>query len=369
MKKTLILMLACLVLFSGCGAIETAVDIATDLIEEEVQTSLNSSDTSTPQENTKNEAPGSNDLTNSYDEGRFTFSVPSGYTSRDQSFSFFTDAGDAALGINAVSALGSSELDEIMPALLEVFASSGEIVNSSKELSDFVSLDGSACKYGWAEIAMTDTTYAYMEFIMAPSKNLLISTMYQAQSQQGLMPDDLAVLRNSIEFSIGTQDEITGGTFVNQNDFSELVLNSDSTYNYYQTTGEHSDNYYSGTYEVFYGSDATEKLISMKDYGYTAEELDTTLKNNMNGYVLMSDNSMPIIGEDGELTSSASDMYFICEDTFYLMILTHETATIDGATEDLGSVVVPFLGYYMPDLGGFDSLNLNTVSNQFWERQ
>ncbi len=368
MKKALILMLACLVLFSGCGAIETAVDMAADIIEEEAQ-SLISSNSSAPQENAKTDASASDSIASSYDEGRFTFSVPPGYTSRDQSFSFFTDAGDAAMGINAVSALGSSELDEIMPALLDVFASSGEIVGSSAELSDFVSIDGSACKYGWAEIAMTDTTYAYMEFIMAPSKNLLISTMYQAQTQQGLMPDDLAELRNSIEFTIGTQDEITGGTFINQNDFSELVLNSDATYTYYQTEGEHNDNYYSGTYEVFYGSDATDKLISMTDYGYTAEELDTALKNNMNGYALMSENSMPIVNEDGELVSSASDTYFICEDTFYLMILTHETAIIDGASEDLGGVVVPFLGYYLSDVGGFDSLNLNTVSSQFWQRQ
>ncbi len=367
MKKILILMLACIMLFSGCGMIETAVDIATDVIEEEMQSY---SDSSMPsQENVKDDGADSDGAETLYDEGRFTFSVPSGYTSRDQSFSFFTDAGDAAMGINAVSVLGSSSLDEIMPALLDVFASSGEIVSSSDELSDFVSIDGSACKYGWAEIAMTDTTYAYMEFIMAPSKNLLISTMYQAQTQQGLIPDDLAEIRNSIEFTIGLQDEITGGTFVNQNDFSELVLNSDATYTYYQTEGEHSDNYYSGTYEVFYGSDATAKLISMKDYGYTAEELDTALRNNMNGYALMSDNSMPIIGEDGELVSSASDTYFICEDTFHLIILTHETATVDGVSEDLGDVVVPFLGYYLPDMGGFDSLNLNTVSSQFWQRQ
>ncbi len=301
------------------------------------------------------------------DEGRFTFSVPAEYIESDVANVFSSSDGMYYIGINAVSSLGSQDEDSLYSSMLEVFNGSGTITDSSENLSDFVSSDGTECRYGYAIISMDDTSYSYIEIIMAPSKNILITTMCQALDEERLSAEEMSQLRNSIEFTVATGDELTANTLINGNDGSELVLNGDGTYNYYQAQGVHDDNYYSGSYEVYYGSAANEKLVAMQEYGYTEEELDTALKNSMDSYSLMSEDMGIILDDNAELALAETESYHVSLDSFHLLILTHENSVVGGVEEPLDNVVVPFLGYYIPELGGYDSLNLNTVSAQFWE--
>ncbi len=300
-------------------------------------------------------------------EGRFNFSVPTDYTSSDIANVFMSSDGTLFMGINAVSSIGSEEPDSVYLSILDLYKDSGTITDSAAELKDFVSIDGTECRYGYAKIAMNDTSYSYIGIIVAPNKNLLISIMAQSLSEDDLSSDIMDQLRDSIEFTVSTGDELTGNTIVNANDGSELVLNSDGTYNYYQTESAHDDNYYSGSYEVYYGNDAFEKLVSMTEYGYTEDELTAALKNGMNGYTLMSDNSRLTFDDEGNIAAAEAGSHHISLDSFHLLILTHKASVIGGVEEPLDNVAVPFLGYYMPELSGFDSLNLNTVTSQFWE--
>ena len=83
--------------------------------------------------------------------------------------------------------------------------------------------------------------------------------------------------------NLDAQDYITGNTFIGGDD-SELCLKEDGSFDYYQVVEEHDGPRYVGTYEVYYGQDAIDKVVSMSEYGVTEEELEQTLSANMNGY-------------------------------------------------------------------------------------
>ena len=72
--------------------------------------------------------------------------------------------------------------------------------------------------------------------------------------------------------------------------------------------------YCTGTYEVYYGQEAFDKLSTMEEYGLTKEELEETLSANMNGYKLGGSNISDFINSDDYYESD--DIYQICKDSF-----------------------------------------------------
>ncbi len=78
-----------------------------------------------------------------------------------------------------------------------------------------------------------------------------------------------------------------------------------------------------------------DKLSTMEEYGLTKEELEETLTANMNGYKLGGSNISDFINSDDYYESD--DIYQICKDSFYAVILHNEKLVDSGSTSDMGN--------------------------------
>lgn len=306
------------------------------------------------------------------DEGRFQFTVPLDYEQMESDLVFMSSDGMSAVGINGVSALGSGEPEELFEQFVEFYEEqSKELLERSDEVSEFTSVDGSDCFVGDLIVEMTDSTFNHTKVVMVPNKNLMISVTHQSVNEEDLEPQILEDLIMSFEFTLCSQDEISGYTFVRPDNGSEFVFNDDGSVQYYKNENVHEDNYFDGTYEVLRGQEAIDELIAMTEYGYTQEELDMVMQQSMDNYSLMVDREETTYseGENGELVAETTGSYFVCEDSFYVVKITWKESKVDGVEEKMEDILVPFLGHYILELGSFDCLNLNTVSTQLWERQ
>lgn len=113
-----------------------------------------------------------------------------------------------------------------------------------------------------------------------------------------------------------------------------------------------------GAYEVYYGQPAMDQVISMTEYGLTAEEMDGALLATQNGYVL-SDERRSLLLPD---TVDSTDTYQVCLDTFYAIILHNDQYIApDEEPMKVGNTML-FIGYYIPELQLLDMTNANAAS-------
>ena len=115
------------------------------------------------------------------------------------------------------------------------------------------------------------------KLVIEPRKNLVLTFCGQAYKDQvsgsGEVWDTLDLLCESLTFEIGLKDEITGNTFL-CGDGSQLCLQNDDGFRWYQSAEDHEKPYYEGVYEVYYGQAAMDKAASIAEYGLTMEELE-----------------------------------------------------------------------------------------------
>ena len=119
-------------------------------------------------------------------------------------------------------------------------------------------------------------------------------------------------------------------------DGSVIYFEEDGTYIWYQDDTDHTDNYYVGTYELYFGEDATDYIVNdLVEYGITQDEMDEYLEMNS--------------GDD-----------FYTEDNLVCMMLFAEQAIIDGEDQADGGYVSPYMGFMQ--YGYFDATNMNTAN-------
>jgi len=144
---------------------------------------------------------------------------------------------------------------------------------------------------------------------------------------------------------------------------SQLCLKDDKSFYFYQSEKNHSQNYYVGTYDVYYGQEAFDFLGQQ-------EKLDEVLRNDMNGYKLKTNSLLAIAGAlNPELKKEEGTVYRICRDTFYVVVLHNDHVVLtNGETKD-GGYDTTYVGYYIPELTMADMANPSTGGyfNWLWQ--
>lgn len=160
-------------------------------------------------------------------------------------------------------------------------------------------------------------------------------------------------------------DIVSGNCFI-CSDNSEIQMQEDGSFMYYRTKDDYDGDYYKGTYEVYRGQEAVDKIISMKEYGLTEDEIERIIDANKKGYHLgdvSGGNSLSYM-LDGD---SASDVqtYDVSKDVFYCIILHNQTLYMGGKNEEINHDSV-YIGYYIEELKTMDLLNIVAVHPARW---
>ncbi len=298
------------------------------------------------------------------------FDVQVDWTQAEGADMFYTADNDQVYGLNGASSLGSYTPQDFLEQLKDFYQSENEF-DSLDVLSDlhaWESADGVPCQAADLQGDRDSILYC-TKVVIAPQKNLVLTFCAQSSDSKDAATvwDTLNMLCDSLRFEIGSQDYITGNTFT-CSDGSQLCLQDDQRFFYYRSEDDHENQYYDGTYEVYYGQAAMDKVASMTEYGLTEQELEQILLANMNGYVPGESTPMDYFYSMGDIEDTRT-RYSICRDTFYAVILhnDHLVRSPEDIIEAGNSVL--YLGFYIPELNMADLTNANALSYTQWTFQ
>ncbi len=349
MKYALALITASLIAvsFTGCRLFKKAVK---DTSEEIVQES-EASDTVE-----SNESKAKQTCT----VGDISFEVPSDWIAmEDYEGTFSSPNKKNVYQLQGESILGSYTPDEFFNELVDFYSSSYEIIRSESSVSPLTTADGTECFAGRIEITGSNALFS-IDVLIAPDKNTVLT--YAAQCPDDDYPEtDIRDVTKTTVFNIGTEDMISGKKFKLSNG-GEIHLNSDGSFKCLEEYGNIDSSYFEGSYEVYYGQAAFDKLVSMPEYGLTEEELESTLAANMNGYSIGGSSAADYFNDD---ETSSAEGYRICRDTFYAIIMQAEKLYEAGETSVIDNTAL-YIGYYVPELYTFDLLNTNSYTYTQW---
>ena len=115
-------------------------------------------------------------------------------------------------------------------------------------------------------------------------------------------------------------------------DGSEMVFKQDD-FKWYQHKDEYDDNYYSGTYEFYFGEKAVDYITTeLKQYGVTKSELEDLFERN--------------------------EEY--SENNFVVFDLKYDAIVVGGETSIPDQTLVPWYGFILEDGTYLDVANMNT---------
>lgn len=282
-----------------------------------------------------------------------SFSVPGDWTPLEKEGSYASADRKAAYQLQGISMLGNYSPQEFYAELVDYYGSSNEVIYTDSEPEQIILDDGADALVGRIELKNEDVCFT-IDVLIVPQKNTVVT--YAVQYVEGNTPAlDIREITKTTEVLIGRDDMITGKTFVNEAE-SMICLNEDDSFVYYQHKDNLEDSYVSGTYEVYRGQEAVDKVATMTEYGLTKEELTEILSNDMNGYTPGGSNLLVLSG------SADEEAYHVCPDTFYALIL-HKKQLLDGGVTTKMDATVLYIGYYIPELELLDFTNANTASH------
>lgn len=299
-----------------------------------------------------------------------TFAVDSAWTQlKDYEGKFATADKQAVFGLNGISPLGSFTPEQAYQELIDYYKTQFQVLKNS-DLEPLMLKEGVSCYSGSMEILLDENTYAHIVAVIVPQKNRIITMEGQRGSSDDSVDVDGPVQQmvQSITFQMGNQDEISGNTFIAQGDGSELCLKEDGSFYYYASENDHSQMYYTGTYEACYGQAAVDKVVSMSEYGLTEEEMERSLSSQMDGYIMGGSSMVDIINglEPGAVTDNR-ERYQVCRDTFYAVVLHNDKVVMSAEDVRDSKNNVLYFGYYIPELGTADMFNANAASYHSWK--
>ena len=296
------------------------------------------------------------------------FQIPADWTQAEEMDMFYTDKNEV-YGLNGVSPLGSYEPQAFFKELSAYYKSQFDTFSAPEELTAWQSSDGVECLT--ADLTGVYESVLYCtKIVIAPQKNLVLTFAAQAHKDRQEPTFVWMVLNQlceSLTFEVGSQDYISGNTFL-CGDGSQLCLQDGEDFRWYQSAEDHESPYYEGVYEVYYGQAAMDKVASMTEYGLTMEELEQVLAANMNGYIPGGSRPSDYLYATGELEDNR-ERYQVCLDTFYAVILHNQR--LASSPEDVreGGNSVLYIGFYLPELEMADLTNCNAMSNTQWTFQ
>lgn len=347
MRKSCLALLLCLLTLSGCTSVPGSLY--------EISKSKDSDKISVAEKEEKTDLQ-------SCTVNQVTFSVSKELKPMEQEGAFTTKDQKVVYHLQGTSPMGSQTPEEVYEELKEFYDSSYEVVASDDGLSSFQTADNLDARIGRIEMTSAGILYI-IDVLIVPQKNYVVTFAAQCRDKEDLTMD-IREITGTATIDIGNEDYITGNTFIGGDD-SELCLKEDGSFDYYQVVEEHDGPRYVGTYEVYYGQDAIDKVVSMSEYGVTEEELEQTLSANMNGYKVGGSNTLSYFPEDEEGTDE-EDLQHVCKDTFYAVIL-HNDKIVDetGEEQEIESDTL-YMGYYLPELKLADMVNANTANRIEW---
>lgn len=364
MKKTLfiITVISAMIIIAGCGdKVESKNSkAANEIVTETVPVKIHaeSSEESKTPENNNTTKP---ILTREYAKDNVSFLVDEEweeYSGQDGAFA--AQDKKSFYCLQGVSELGSYTPQEFYENLLSGYKNEYEIISSDKTISDFTTADGIPSQIGRIEMSRDGIIYT-IDVLIVPQKNTVVTFASQVLDKNDLLID-IREITNTANINIANEDYISGKTFI-ANDNSELCLKENGEFIYYKSKDDHEEAFCTGKYEVYCGQEAIDKADSMKDYGLTKEEQEQALTANMNGYKLGGPSSADILYPDKYYDSG--DIYQICKDSYYTVILHNEKLVQSGSTSDMGNDTL-YIGFYIPEIDYADMINAGTANYVGW---
>jgi hypothetical protein len=349
MKYILVIITASLIAlsFTGCSTFTKSLMEAAEETTEKSENSKASDTTENPAKQTCT-------------VGDVSFEVPAEWDAVNGLDGSFTSPDKkTAYQLQGESILGSYTPDEFFHELINSYSSSYKIVRKEKGVSPLTTADGTECFAGRIEMTENNVLFS-IDVLIAPSKNTVLTFASQCKENRKPYSDIRDVTKTTV-FNIGTEDMASGRKF-KVSIGTEIHLNDDGSFKYFKESGDPNGSYFQGSYEVYYGQAAFDKLVSMKEYGLTEEELESTLSANMNGYSIGGSSPMDYFN-NGE--ASDNEGYHICRDTFYTIIMHTNVLVEDGQASDMDGTAI-YMGYYLPEIEQFDLLSINTVTYTQW---
>ena len=297
-----------------------------------------------------------------------SFDIPANWTQAEGTDMFYTEKNEV-YGLNGVSSLGSYEPQAFYEELSKAYEGQFDTFSAPEELTAWQSGDGVACQT--ADLTGVYESVLYCtKIVIAPQKNLVLTFAAQAYKDRAeavFVRMELDQLCETLTFEIGTEDNITGNTFL-CGDGSQLCLEGGGGFRWYQSADDHENQYYEGVYEVYRGQAAMDQVASMTEYGLTMEELERVLAANMNGYIPGGSKPSDYLYAMGELEDNR-ERYQVCLDTFYAVILDNQRLVVSPEEVREGGNRTLYIGFYLPELNMADLTNCNAASNTQWTFQ
>ena len=359
-KTTGLLLLAVILCLSACGA-------PADQVED-----------STPAEQTKKDTPSSSEPADAGAEGTpskvthstqgVSFEVSEDWLQAEGMDMFYTDKNEV-YGLNGVSPLGSYEPQALYEELSAYYSGQFDTFSAPEELTAWQSSDGVECLTADFTGVYESVLYC-TKVVIAPQKNLVLTfdaQAYKDRQEPTVVWMVLNQLCESLTFEIGTQDEISGNTFL-CGDSSQLCFQDGGDFRWYQSAEDHEHQYYEGVYEVYRGQEAMDQVASMTEYGLTMEELEQVLAASMNGYIPGGSRPSDYFYSSGELEDDRT-RYDVCLDTFYAVILHNQRLVHAPGDVTEGGNSTLYVGFYLPELKMADLTNCNAASHTQWTFQ
>ncbi len=263
------------------------------------------------------------------------------------------EEGTYNIWLNGVSMLGSGTAQETYEELALYYRDEEEyqFTEYDHEMEEIALSDGVLCQCGF--IYGNDGQGIYDTMVAAvPQKNYLITFGgYTEDGAEEELLDILSDLCASLQFAIGSRDEISGNTFITETG-GELCLNQDGTFLFQGTQDGEGSGDYSGTYAVYYGDPAVEKAVTSFDL--PLEIVEKVISYNMGGYAL--GGVFPDNVPEGRMR------YRVCRDTFYVVMLYIESRAGEPVEEEAG-----YFGFYIPELQSTDFVDETTYQYAVWE--
>ena len=392
MKKLLgIALCICLIMpATGCGILDNAMDIVSNLGQnqddnqednqedniswEEMSELINDveyeSDTEelVEEESISDEAISSEENNNETIsvtvQQKVTFEVDCDWELQDAKWgSFWDESGVYMYQVLMIYHLGEHSVDSFYKFFQSECENTADEVEVITEPEAFTTADGWDAYVGRMEMR-TRELYHTMDVLIIPDKNIAVVFSVTADTQKE-SDTDVREITETVTIPYGNEDYVSGYTF-NTNYGTTVVLDEDGRYKEYLETGNEEGAYSTGTYEIFYGDEAIEELVSM-DIGFETEALNQNILTNGNGHRL-GYNYAPAYLE-GE-TVVDENAYHVCKDTFCTIVTMEEwVVDEDGTVEKGQGFYVVRVCFYLYEIDTLDVVNAYTGNVEQWYRQ
>ncbi len=273
----------------------------------------------------------------------FSLEIPSDYMPSETENMAYNEETQTALGAIDISPLFPNSANEAFDELKALYLLERNIDSISESLTEFTAKDGTLFYTANLSYITEDNIHVNTQFLIVPSHNLIITLNIQSTNKDNADINLLNDMKNSIIFRDINSDILKESVLID-NRGAKLVLNSDNSFIYYQSS-ENMDNYFYGEYQTAFSNDGINLLCSLKTLENSYDTFRSIHNSQLENYIILYDDTV------------LSDDYLVCENDFYALTLYIKGSVLEEKEEKLDELV-PYYGHYIPALNSFDFINL-----------